>query len=530
MKIHSQIRRALLFFTVSAICISMANPMRQATGAELLGYYEFEGDYEDSSGNGNTAEPIDDPEITDGGFRGQGVEFMPGGGGGGAKVDIPIDGHPFENPVITWGAWANSNTDSSFDGFMSIDNGGWDRGIFLNRNNDTWGIASGAGPDEPGPPVTVGEWQYVVGTFNFDDDRITLYVGDADPTNPTTESLERFDAAQTAAEPTIEIGRYDNQDFDGFVDDAFVFDDELDIHQVNAIRNLRLSSVDFSPIEAEQLFALFDAGSGTADIGGATWSHTTGLDATNPGQVFETNGIAVVLADDGRGLTADSGEIQPRLQAGDADMDLDFDTLDLVKVQIAAKYLTEQAATWGEGDWNGSPGGSPGNPPAGDGIFDPLDIISALNGNTYLTGPYAAIKEGGVVGDGQTTLVYDPGSGELSVDPPAGIELTSINITSSGGLFTGDKPAALDGAFDNFAADNIFKATFGGSFGSISFGSVLPAGLDSSALASDLSAVGSRAGGGDLGDVDLVVIPEPTTSVMLTMLFALSLFAHRRKR
>ncbi len=45
----------------------------------------------------------------------------------------------------------------------------------------------------------------------------------------------------------------------------------------------------------------------------------------------------------------------PQLQAGDADQDLDFDQLDLVKVQIAAKYLTGQAATWGQGDCNGAP-------------------------------------------------------------------------------------------------------------------------------------------------------------------------------
>jgi hypothetical protein len=54
----------------------------------------------------------------------------------------------------------------------------------------------------------------------------------------------------------------------------------------------------------------------------------------------------------------------------------------------------------------------------------------------------------------------------------------------------------LDGAFDNFAADNLFKATFGGSFGSISFGNVLAADLPRDQLLSDLSAVGSLAGGG----------------------------------
>ncbi len=62
------------------------------------------------------------------------------------------------------------------------------------------------------------------------------------------------------------------------------------------------------------------------------------------------------------------------LLAGDADQDLDFDQLDLVQVQVAAKYLTALAATWGEGDWNGAPGGSPGNPPAGDGLFNQFDF------------------------------------------------------------------------------------------------------------------------------------------------------------
>ncbi len=49
----------------------------------------------------------------------------------------------------------------------------------------------------------------------------------------------------------------------------------------------------------------------------------------------------------------------PELLAGGADQDLDFDQLDLVRVQIASKYLTGQSATWGEGDWNGAPGGQP---------------------------------------------------------------------------------------------------------------------------------------------------------------------------
>ena len=223
-----------------------------------------------------------------------------------------------------------------------------------------------------------------------------------------------------------------------------------------------------------------------------------------------------------------SGEVGPALHAGDADQDLDFDQLDLVQVQVAAKYLTRDSATWGEGDWDGAPGGSQGNPPPGNGLFDQLDVISALNQGGYLTGPYAALAGVGTEGDDRTSLVYNPGTGDLSVDPPQGSELTSINITSASNKFIGDKPAALDGAFDNFAADNVFKATFGGSFGAISFGRVLPAGLSEADVTADLSAVGSLAGGGDLGAVDLVYIPEPSAFISSCLALLALILVQRR--
>ena len=207
------------------------------------------------------------------------------------------------------------------------------------------------------------------------------------------------------------------------------------------------------------------------------------------------------------------------LQAGDADQDLDFDQLDLVKVQVASKYLTGQAATWGEGDWNGAPGGSPGSPPPGNGLFDQLDIIAALNAGKYLTGPYAALGGGGGRGDGQTSIVYYEGTGEVSVDAPAGKELTSINIESASGIFTAAPAQNLGGSFDNDADTNIFKATFGSSFGSLSFGNVAQPNLTADMLANDLTVVGSLAGGGSLGDVDLIYIPipEPAAAVLLVL-------------
>ena len=71
-------------------------------------------------------------------------------------------------------------------------------------------------------------------------------------------------------------------------------------------------------------------------------------------------------------LGGSPGEEEPFTpQAGDANLDQAFNQRDLVQVQIAAKYLTGQAATWGEGDWNG------------DSVFNPLDIVAALQRDWY---------------------------------------------------------------------------------------------------------------------------------------------------
>jgi hypothetical protein len=219
-----------------------------------------------------------------------------------------------------------------------------------------------------------------------------------------------------------------------------------------------------------------------------------------------------------------------QLQPGDADMDFDFDQLDLVQVQIASKYLTGQAATWGEGDWNGAPGGSQGNPPAGNGLFDQIDIIAALNAGLYLQGPYAAIGPEGELDDDQTSIVYDAGTGEVRVDAPAGTELTSVNIDSAAGIFANHANAQnLDGSFDTHSENNIFKATFGSSFGSLSFGMVATADLAKDFVANDLTVIGSLDGGGGLGDVDLVYIPEPSALLLLGLGLA-GLLVMRRRR
>ena len=121
------------------------------------------------------------------------------------------------------------------------------------------------------------------------------------------------------------------------------------------------------------------------------------------------------------------GDSEPFLQAGDADQDFDFDQLDLVQVQIASKYLSGRPATWGDGDWDGAPGGIMGLPPTGDGLFNQIDLIAALRHGLYRAGPYATVAPDGAAEDGQT-LGYDARTGRLRVHAPADVELTSINV------------------------------------------------------------------------------------------------------
>jgi hypothetical protein len=85
----------------------------------------------------------------------------------------------------------------------------------------------------------------------------------------------------------------------------------------------------------------------------------------------------------------------------------------------------------------------------------------------------------------------------------------------------------LGGSFDNDADNNIFKATFGSSFGSLTFGNVAQTGLSKDFVRNDLTVIGSLAGGGDLGAVDLIYVPEPST-MLLAMCGLLGLLGYAR--
>ena len=192
-----------------------------------------------------------------------------------------------------------------------------------------------------------------------------------------------------------------------------------------------------------------------------------------------------------------------RAKPGDANRDRRFDMLDLVQVQASNKYQVDELAGWSQGDWNN------------DFRFDQLDLVEALATGIY-PGPYPASAED-VDATGLTaTLVYNPTTGNLGVETPNGLELTSISIDSDSGIFSGTAEN-LGGTFDLSSGESLFKATFGSSFGTTNFGAVAEPGLSLEFLRDDLTIVGSRLGGGALGEVDLLFIPEPATWILLVL-------------
>ena len=222
----------------------------------------------------------------------------------------------------------------------------------------------------------------------------------------------------------------------------------------------------------------------------------------------------------------------PVIRAGDANLDQEFNTADVVAVLAGNKFEKDEDATWAEGDWDGAPNDAntyATGPPAGDGRFGTTDVVAALAANWFESGPIAAaLKEPGA-GDDKVTISYDAATGQVGVQ--ATVPITSVQIDSASGVFSADPATNLGGPFDVHEADKIFKAVFGGEFTEVDFGTVAEAGLDKTFLLNDLSASGSLAGGGTYGaEVEFNYIPEPGSMILLGLGVIGLTLARRRMR
>jgi hypothetical protein len=116
-------------------------------------------------------------------------------------------------------------------------------------------------------------------------------------------------------------------------------------------------------------------GNGSLDIDDIDLLSTEVRAATNSAR-FDLNADAVVNQMDHRVWV---NEIR-RTYFGDANLDGEFSSSDLVAVFQAGQYETGQPAGWGNGDWNG------------DGLFNSSDFVTAFDAGGYEKGPRAAMS------------------------------------------------------------------------------------------------------------------------------------------
>ena len=204
--------------------------------AALIGYYTFEGNANDVSGNGNHGVlSATAPTITANGYQGSAYQF--GTGGSNTFITVPIDINPAALPRVTFGAWVNADVaDNVIRGIISHDNVNFDRTLTVDtRNADgvpNWQLFAGtSGTAFFGGTtgnVVVGEWVFLAAVYDAAANSNCIYVSGA---------FGCITGTPGAGLTSTTIGRNPTFDlpFIGRIDNAFFFNEALSQTQLDDI-------------------------------------------------------------------------------------------------------------------------------------------------------------------------------------------------------------------------------------------------------------------------------------------------------
>ena len=200
--------------------------------AALLGYYTFEDNALDLSGNGNhgTLSAVA-PTFTASGYQGGAYQF--GAAGTNTFVTVPINITPAVLPQVTFGAWVNADVaDAVIRGIISHDDGGFDRTIDVDTRAGgvAWCFFLGVTGGCAGP-VVPGAWTFLAARYDAATGNAALTV------NGFHFELGSY-VPGSSVETTTTIGRNPNFDlpFIGRIDDVFFFNEYLTNAQIDDIQ------------------------------------------------------------------------------------------------------------------------------------------------------------------------------------------------------------------------------------------------------------------------------------------------------
>src|SRR5690606_23719904 len=101
---------------------------------------------------------------------------------------------------------------------------------------------------------------------------------------------------------------------------------------------------------------------------------------------------------------------------GDVDLNRQTSSSDIQAILASNTFNNGAASTWQTGDFNY------------DGLTTSTDIQLVLASNTFNQGPYAAVSSG-TSGDGVLSAVYDPATGNITLQPD-GLNINGFIMTS----------------------------------------------------------------------------------------------------
>lgn len=303
-----------------------------------------------------------------------------------ASIDVVYE-ESLNPESFTVTAWAKSNAvDGQFHSVITSRNDAFpdlEGFILYQGSNGMWqfwtgpGIGAGGWDGLEGPAVEEDEWTHLAISYDVDTNEKTLWVNGEEFTDGGGGSGY---APNLLKDLHIGGGADDGTQFrwNGSIDDVAIFDTVL---------------------TEEEVLAIMQFGVGGEGILG-DYNNNGVLDAADldlqTEQIMASPGdLSYDLNDDGQVTFADREIWVNDLKntwMGDADLDGEFNSSDLVTVFAAGKYESGENASWSEGDWDG------------DATFGSSDLVAAFASGGYEQGPKAAVS-----------AVPEPGSLTLSL-------------------------------------------------------------------------------------------------------------------
>lgn len=196
----------------------------------LIGYYKFNGDAEDASGNNNHG-------IKSGVNHERDVTGESGGSfrwnDDNDHVKLPIDINPVSLPQVTLCAWVKITGYSSDIVVISNDDGGGDRKIFTSTNNRkrVWALSDGKGGYIGETPIERKKWTFLVATYDNRSQRAAIYVNGR-KTSGSAKADMGTDYILVGANPR------GNDDFKILIDEVRIYDRILKKSEIDSLQHL----------------------------------------------------------------------------------------------------------------------------------------------------------------------------------------------------------------------------------------------------------------------------------------------------